>query len=358
MLDFSKPISFSKPMPNAFALAPMTNQQSHPDGTLSDDELNWLSMRAKGGFGMVMTCAAHVSENGQGWPGAMGVFGDQHISGLSKLAKAITDEGSLAIVQLFHGGIRAPEALIGQQPVSASDHAETNARALTTEEVQGLVQDFIAAAVRCQKAGMSGVELHGAHGYLICQFLSQEYNQRTDQYGGSFDNRTRFLREIIDGIDEACSDDFVVGVRLSPERMGLDFNEMRTLATQLMASGKIDFLDVSLWDSLKYPEDPAYQNKTLLEWYAELPRHNTKLCVAGNIRTGEDVSKVMAAGVDFVAIGRAGILHHDFAKQVTENPDFTPRQTPVSRRVLAEEGLGEAFIDYMSRWPGFVEGAE
>lgn len=344
----------NKAMHNRFALAPMTNQQSHSDGTLSEDELNWLSMRADGGFAMVMTCAAHVSRNGQGWPGAMGVFSDKHIPGLSRLAKTLTEKGALAIVQLFHGGIRAPEALINESPVSASAHEETGARALATQEVKAIVQDFINAAVRCEQAGMSGVELHGAHGYLICQFLSEQYNQRTDEYGGSYENRTRFLREILTGVRQATSDDFLVGVRLSPENMGLKFTEMRDLAASLMASGDIDFLDMSLWDCFKQPDDEAFQQKSLLEWYTELPRHGVKLAVAGKLHHPEDVKKVLAAGVDFVALGKAGILHHDFPKQTMQNAEFAPRALPVSRETLKAEGLGDAFVNYMSRWPGFV----
>lgn len=332
----------------------MTNQQSNADGTLSDDELKWLTMRAEGGFAMVMTCAAHVSQNGQGWPGALGVFDDKHIPGLRRLAKALTDNGSLAIVQLFHGGIRAPQALINEAPVSASAHEETGSRALETHEVKAIVQDFINAAVRCEEAGMSGVALHGAHGYLICQFLSEQYNQRGDEYGGSFENRTRFLREILSGVRQATSHEFIVGLRLSPEKMGLKFTEMRDLAASLMASGNIDFLDMSLWDCFKQPDDEAFQQKSLLEWYTELPRHGVKLAVAGKLHHPADVEKVLAAGVDFVALGKAGILNHDFPSQSIKNVEFAPRVLPVSRETLKDEGLGSSFIEYMSRWPGFV----
>jgi len=157
-------------------LAPLTNQQSHDDGTLSDDEHRWLTFRAEGGFGLTMTCAAHVQSIGQGFPGQLGVWGDHQLPGLKRLAADINATGSVSIAQLHHAGNRSPAEIIGTSPVCPSDDEETGARALTNNEVLELVADFVAAAVRCEKAGFDGVELHGAHGYIICQFLSAELN--------------------------------------------------------------------------------------------------------------------------------------------------------------------------------------
>mgnify|MGYP006160630813 CR=1 FL=1 len=117
---------------NRFMLAPLTNTQSHVDGRLSDDEYHWLTMRAKGGFGLTMTCAAHVQAVGQGFPGQLGIFGDEHLEGLTRLAKGINDEDSLSVVQLHHAGMRSPAELIGQSPVCPSDHADTGAVAAGT----------------------------------------------------------------------------------------------------------------------------------------------------------------------------------------------------------------------------------
>ena len=220
MTDLFAPLSLQHgpAMKNRFMLAPLTNTQSHPDGTLSDDEFAWLTYRAEGGFGLTMTCAAHVQAAGQGFPGQLGVFGDQHLPGLSRLAAAIKAHGSIASVQLHHAGMRSPKELIGQAPLCPSEDAETGARALTLPEVEQLRDDFIAAAVRAQTAGFDGVEIHGAHGYVLCQFLSPTINRREDRYGGSPENRARIVREIIDGIRSACHPDFHLGIRLSPER--------------------------------------------------------------------------------------------------------------------------------------------
>ena len=100
-------------MKNRFMLAPLTNLQSHVDGTLSDDEYHWLTQRAVGGFGATMTCAAHVQAVGQGFPGQLGIFSDVHLSGLTRLAAGIKAANSVAIVQLHHAGMRSPKDLIG-----------------------------------------------------------------------------------------------------------------------------------------------------------------------------------------------------------------------------------------------------
>lgn len=227
-------------MKNRFMLAPLTNTQSHADGRLSDDEYHCLTMRAKGGFGLTMTCASHVQAIGKGFPGQLGCFSDDHLEGLTRLATGIKKEGSLAVIQIHHAGMRSPEKEIGEKPVCPSDNQETGARALSLAEVEQLKEDFILAAERAQKAGFDGVELHGAHGYILCQFLSPTINQRTDLYGGSLENRARIIFDIVEGIRSRCGSDFLLGVRLSPERFDLRLGEIIEVAQGLMGDGLID----------------------------------------------------------------------------------------------------------------------
>jgi 2,4-dienoyl-CoA reductase-like NADH-dependent reductase (Old Yellow Enzyme family) len=341
-------------MKNRFMLAPLTNCQSYEDGTLSETEFNWLTLRAKGGFGLVMTCASHVQANGKGFPGQLGIFNDTQIKGHTRLATAIKKEGSLAVVQLHHAGMRAPENLIHEQPVCPSNNEKTNARALTVDEVVTLRNDFIAAAIRAQKAGYDGVEIHAAHGYILCQFLSTEFNKRNDAYGGTLEHRSRIIFEIIEGIRAHCGKQFLIGIRLSPERFGMDLQEVKTLAQQLIDTNHIDFLDLSLWDCFKYPEDTANQDQSLLDHFTSLHLKGVKLTVAGKISTGNDVSTILKNSVDFVTIGRSGILHHDFPLKVLANANFVPKALPVTPEYLQQEGLSPTFIEYMKRWPGFV----
>ncbi len=351
------PLSFSRgpSMKNRFMLAPLTNLQSHPDGRLSEDEFHWLARRAEGGFAATMTCASHVQAVGQGFPGQLGVFGDEHLEGLTRLASAIRRHRSVALLQLHHAGMRAPEALIGTRPRCPSDNAETGARALALDEVEALRDDFIAAALRAERAGFDGVEVHGAHGYVVCQFLSAEINQRTDRYGGSLENRSRLLSEIVDGIRSQCREDFVVGVRLSAERFGITLAESKAVAQSLLSEARIDFLDMSLWDVFKSPAEQEHGTGRLLDHFTSLDRGPVRLGVAGKIGTAKAARTCLEAGCDFVLLGRAAILHHDFPRRALENPDFEAVKPPVSRGYLRGEGLGEAFIGYMRGWKGFVE---
>jgi len=343
-------------MKNRFMLAPLTNSQSHEDGKLSDDEFHWLTMRAKGQFGLVMTCASHVQAVGKGFPGQLGIFGEKHIEGHTRLAKAIQAHGSLAVLQLHHAGMRSDPKLIEGAPVAPSAVERKGARGLTLEEVKQLRDDFIQSAVWAKKCGYDGVEIHGAHGYVVAQFLSQSINQRTDEYGGNLENRARLLFEIINGVRESCGAEFLLGVRISPERFGMQLSEMKILCQQLIDSGKIDFLDVSLWDVFKYPEEGEHKGKSLLNHFTELDYKDVKLTVAGKIHTAEDVAKILASKVDFVTVGRAGILHHDFPVKVMNDATFKIASLPVTTQYLQTEGLSETFINYMKNWKGFVEG--
>jgi 2,4-dienoyl-CoA reductase-like NADH-dependent reductase (Old Yellow Enzyme family) len=356
MTDLFQPLTFKSGAvaKNRFMLAPLTNQQSHADGRLSDDEYHWLTMRAKGGFGITMTCASHVQKAGQGFAGQMGCFSDDHLEGLTRLAAGIKAENSLAMLQLHHAGMRSPKDVIGQQPVCPSDHAETGARALTIEEIGQLKEDFLLAAERAERAGFDGVELHGAHGYILCQFLSPTINQRTDRYGGSLENRSRIIFELVDGIRSRCRPGFLLGVRLSPERFDMKLAEVIEVARRLMSEAKIDFIDMSLWDSFKEPLEEEFQGRSLLSYFTELDRGEVRLATAGKINTPEDARKCLEAGADFIVLGRAAILHHDFPLRMAENPDFEPVHIPVTSDYLRKEGLGEPFIKYMGNWKGFV----
>jgi 2,4-dienoyl-CoA reductase-like NADH-dependent reductase (Old Yellow Enzyme family) len=353
-LNAPLPLKCGATLKNRFVLAPLTNTQSHDDGTLSDDEFRWLTMRAQGGFAITMTCASHVQAQGKGFPGQLGNFSDVHLPGLTRLATAIRAAGSLAVTQLQHAGMRSPRDLIDGQPLCPSDDAETGARAMTHEEVLQVREDFIEAAVRAQRAGFDGVELHGAHGYLLCQFLSAEINRREDEYGGSLENRARLLFEIVDGVRERCGPKFVLGVRLSPERFGMRLPEICEVSQRLMHEGHIDFLDMSLWDIFKEPEDEAFRGRSLLSWFTGLERGDTRLGAAGKIMSGADAAACLDAGADFAVIGRAAVLHHDFPLKVQADPAFRTVATPVTEAYLKNEGLGPALIAYMRRWEGFV----
>jgi 2,4-dienoyl-CoA reductase-like NADH-dependent reductase (Old Yellow Enzyme family) len=131
--------------------------------------------------------------------------------------------------------------------------------------------------------------------------------------------------------------------------------EVKKVSKRLISEGSIDFLDISLWDVWKQPEEKKHQGSRLLAHFTKLDRKNVKLTVAGNIRSANDVTKVLEEGVDFVSVGRSGILHHNFPELVLNDAGFTPIKTPVSLEHLQKEGLSSSFINYMKRWENFVK---
>ncbi len=347
---------------NRVALAPMTNQQSNEDGTLSDDEYNWLIRRASGGFGIIITCAAHVSKDGQGWPGELGIFDDIHLPGLRRLAQGIHNHKSLAIVQIFHGGARSPMNVTGTQPWSASKHTmqvgnkNVEIAEGTIDQINKTIDAFVASAIRAYDAGFDGVELHGAHGYLLHQFISTVTNTRTDEWGGSFENRTKLIRTILQKIKKTVPSNFVVGVRLSPEDkytfQGIDFDESLALASLLSADGA-DYIHVSPWDALKKPEKYPDGDKSLITYFRDVLPTKTAVIVAGEIWTREDGERALALGADMVAMGKSAIGMAEWPKLI-QDPNFVPIRPPYSPEYLQNEGLGAKFIEYMKKWKGFV----
>lgn len=356
--DLFSPLTFRNGVRarNRMVVAPMTNLQSHLDGTLSDDELRWLELRAEGGFGVVETCASHVALDGQGWPGELGIFDDRLLPGLTRLASALRARGATGLVQIFHGGARSPASLIGERPWSASELEGDpgQPRAATGEDIQRVIGQFRDAAVRAHRAGFEGVELHGAHGYLLGQFLSA-HNRRDDSYGGApFENRARLVREATRAVRAAVPASFVVGIRISPEDFGnakgIDLDESLQLASWLAEDG-IDFLHISLWraqqNTKKRPEEhPIPLFRKALP--AEVP-----LLVAGNVWTREEAEGLLERGADAVALARAAIANPTWPQGIAD-PAWEPRRPPLTTDELRERGLSEGFIQYMRGWKGFV----
>jgi len=169
------------------------------------------------------------------------------------------------------------------------------------------------------------------------------------------------LFEMLAGIREHCGEDFIVGVRLSPERFGLKLAEIKEVTQRLIDTGDVDFMDISLWDSFKEPEEDEWKGRNLTEVVCDLERREdpqgrrVPIGVAGKIHDPVDVDRVLEAGADFPILGRVAILHHDYPNLLRADPDFIPVRPPVSRQHLLDEGLSDTFVEYMNRWPGFIE---
>jgi 2,4-dienoyl-CoA reductase-like NADH-dependent reductase (Old Yellow Enzyme family) len=353
--DLFKPLPLLRgpAMKNRFMLAPLTNEQSHDDGTASEDDIAWLSRCAQGGHALVQTCAATVQATGKAFPGQLGIHSDQHLDGLRRLADVIRAGGALSAVQLHHAGHRArPE--LGGVPAPASDDPARGFVAISTEQVQAIRDDFILAAKRAEIAGFDGVAVHGAFGWILSEFLSPTLNTRSDQYGGSLENRSRLLFEVIDGIRRACSSTFQIGLRISVERYGLRIEELRDITSEAFRLAHIDYLDLALWDSNGIVMDGSLSGKRMLDTFTRLPRGGVRVGTAGKVRSAKRCAELLEEGCDFVLIGRAAVLRADFPEMVRQDPAYVSPDLPVSEEYLRKQGLSRAFIGYMRNWDGFV----
>lgn len=244
---------------NRLVMTPMGTNLAELDGTAGPAMLAYFEARARGGCGLIMPEICRVNEaTGAGMFRQLAATSDRHIPSLAKLAGTVHKYGSKIFIQLHHPGREGVSALIGGQPcVSASDRmcnvSKQETRPMGIDEIHELVGQFGDAALRCKKAGIDGVELHCAHGYLLQQFLSPYTNMRTDEYGGSFDNRMRLVLEIIEDIRRKCGDDYVLGCRVSVDEflstIGVEEDYIHIedgikIVKALEAAG-IDFIDVS-----------------------------------------------------------------------------------------------------------------
>lgn len=352
-MDLFAPLTFPSGLTlrNRAALAPLTNKQSNADGSLGDDELHWLCSRAEG-YGLVSTCAAHVSKDGQSWPGELGIFDDALLPGLTTLATAMHARGAAAFVQIFHGGGRADRAVSGHVPWSASE--SDGVRAATEANLERVAREFADAAARAQTAGFDGVEIHGAHGYLLTQFLSTTVNRRTNQWGGSLENRARLLRDVVRAVRAKVGRGFTVGVRLSPESFrfaaGLDLDESVQTAGWLAEDG-VDFIHLSLWDALaNSAKRPDTHPLPLFRTVVPAP---IAIVAAGSVWTKPQAESVLTLGADVVAVGRAAIANADWALKA-HDPAWEPRRPPVPFDELRASGLSQRFSEYMRSFQGFV----
>lgn len=345
-------------LPNRIALAPLTNLQSHADGLLADAELAFLARRADGGFGLISTCAAYVAQDGKAWDGELGIDRDECLPGLAALASRIHAGGARAMVQLFHGGVRADSALTGEPVWSASVFTEgapegVVPRAATEQDIATVIERFVAAGERAQRAGFDGVELHGAHGYVLSQFLSRTMNLRTDGWGGDIAARARLLREITQRVRARCGPRFMLGVRLSLEDFGqargLDLDESLQVIRWLVEDG-VDFVHLSLWDVHRMTtKRPEVHPLALVR--AIVPR-DVAVVTAGKIWSREDADATLAHGADVVALGRSAIVNPDWPGMVRDGIEIV--RPPVTRAALGAQAVSPSFVEYLTKWKNFI----
>ena len=203
---------------NRFVVPPMGTNYGTYEGMVTDQLIDYYTARAKGGFGLIYTEVTAVAPNGKAILNELGLWDDSQIEGMKRLADSVHNAGAKIFCQLHHAGRQtAPPYIFNEQPVGVSHvpcpMLNVPVRELTSDEIWTLVDNFAAAAGRAKKAGFDGVEIHGAHGYLVAQFMSQHSNKRCDEWGGDFDGRMKFPREIFRKVKAVCGDDYPISFR-------------------------------------------------------------------------------------------------------------------------------------------------
>ena len=338
---------------NRLAVAPMTTSQSNSDGTLSTQEAEWLERLSTAGYGMVISCAAAISQDSIAFENQLSFEKDSDLQDLKALAERMKKHQSINVIQLCHAGSRAIKA----EPVSASSYSMpeipgfVSPRELTKEQIAVIVNDFAEACKRVEATSFNGVEFHGANGYLFTQFFSQMTNLRSDEYGGELPNRARFALEVVQACRKATSPDFLLGFRMSFENAGLetglDIDENIQIANWLIAEG-IDYVHISSLDfrtkSIKYPEQNA------LQYIKGKLNNRVPLVGVGGIFSVTDALTAMDYGADIVAIGRAAIGNRNLPAIFTEGKDLSA-YTPFTESDLKELGISPDFINYLRKMP-------
>lgn len=344
---------------NRIAMAPMTTWSSNDDYTVADDEIRHYEARSND-VGLVITGCTRVMANGIGFHNEYASYDDSFLPGLKKLAAATKQGGAPAVLQIYHAGNKAPIELLGDgTPVSVSavptapsafSAGGVVSHALTHDEILEIIKAFGETTHRAIKAGFDGVELHGAHGFLIQNFFSPFYNQRADEWGGSEEKRMRFALEVIKEVKEVISKHadrpFLIGFRISPEEQeGYRVKDTFPFIDELIGAG-IDYLHISLGDLLNQkPMDEQNGDDTILKLTLTHVNERIPVISAGNIKQAEDAVQAIKSGLSMVAVGHAIVINPDWVKLV-EKGEKTKEALSMSKAdELAVPKKLQAFIN-------------
>lgn len=286
---------------------------------------------AKGGIGISVTGNVMVAENGKGSINDVVITDERSMDTLKAWAKAGTQNDTLLIMQINHAGKQSPKA-VNKTPVAPSavplrgmDGFINPPRALADNEIETIIQEFIRTAKIAEQAGFSGVQIHGAHGYLVSQFLSPHHNQRTDKWGGSLENRMRFLVEIYQGIRAVVRPEFLVGLKLNSadfQKGGFDENDSIQVVQKMSELG-IDFMEIS-GGNYESPEmltakASTQKREAFFLDYAEKARKVSQvpLIITGGFRSEQAMNDALNSGhLDFIGIARPLAILPDLPNQI------------------------------------------
>ncbi|MDD3656843.1 MAG: FAD-dependent oxidoreductase [Atribacterota bacterium] len=302
---------------NRLVVSPMVTVYCDQEGMATEQFIAYHETKAKGGWGMIIVEDYAVDPLGRGfW--TTGLWKDEQIKSHMQLTERVHNAGSKIIAQIYHCGRQTTSAVIGEQPVSASPLPcpvlGQIPRELTVPEIKKIISQFGDTALRAKKAGFDGVEVHGAHGYLIAQFMSKYSNKRGDEYGGSLEHRIRFPLEIIKNIREKCGPDFMIAFRISGDDKvpgGRTIEETKRIAIRLEKQG-VDLLHISAgtYESTWAIIPPMNINPGWIVDYAEEVKKvvNIPVMTVGRINDPYLAESILLSEkADLISMGRASL---------------------------------------------------
>ncbi len=350
-------------LPNRLVMAPLTRMRSKQPGNIPH-ELNATYYAQRASAGLIISEATQVCQQGQGYPGTPGIHSKEQIAGWRLVTDAVHSAGGRIVLQLWHVGriSHSSHQPNDELPVAPSAIAAKNSgtmtadwkptpiltpRALETDEIPGIVAAFAAGAANAKEAGFDGVEVHGANGYLLDQFLQDGSNHRSDQYGGSIENRARLLLEVVDAVIGVWGADRV-GVRLSPYGTFNDMSDSDPVALFTYVLGQLSDRSIAFVDLIEPRSSGAGGSDKVLEDKpdtAKLFRQSFRgvLVSAGGYQP-DSAKQAVAEGIaDAVAFGRLFIANPDLLRRISEN-------APLNRydRATFYGGGEKGYTDYPS----------
>jgi 2,4-dienoyl-CoA reductase-like NADH-dependent reductase (Old Yellow Enzyme family)/thioredoxin reductase len=320
------------PLKNRIVMASMGTNLADPEGFVTDEMIAYYTERAKGGAGLIMTELTTVDfPLGNGIERQLSIDDDKYLPGLRRLTDQIHRHGSKIFVQLNHAGNRAkPESMGRLVPVSASNVPsgiiKVEPRPLTLEEISNLIDAFGQAARRAKEAGFDGIDLHFAHGYLLCQFLSSFTNKRMDEYGGNLENRARLALEVLERCRHEVGGDFPISAKVVGHQYvsgGISLRETKVFCHLLQQKG-IDAIQVSGGDPESpdhFPVPPMYSKRGCYVNLAQSIKKavNIPVIAVGRINNVLLANQIIESGkADLVAMGRAFLADPDFPRKAQE----------------------------------------
>ncbi|MGQ7830889.1 alkene reductase [Altererythrobacter sp. Z27] len=341
---------------NRIFMAPLTRGRA-AEPMFVPNEVMATYYRQRAGAGLIISEATGISREGLGWPSAPGIWSDEQAEAWKASTKAVHEEGGLIVMQLWHmGRIVHPYFLDGEPPFSASatcapGHAHTPvgrqdyqpARAMTLDDIKRTIGDYRRAAENAKLAGFDGVQLHGANGYLVDQFLRDGTNFRDDEYGGSPENRTRFMREVLEALVDVWGADRV-GIRLSPNGESQGCDDSNPPATFAAAAKVCEDLGLAFVE-LREPGPEGTFGQTDVPKQSPLIReiYSGSLVLNSDYTAAEADAGVSSGKCDAVSFGRPYISNPDLAERIRVGAHWNPnKDVPKSWYFPGEAG----YVDY------------